>query len=405
MAATSYVPTGLTIRSAEDGDWPAMSLLAATCFGGFRPTETTEMWRTIVASEGTVIACDGTDVVGMTLYLDLRLTVPGGAVLPAAGVSWVAVAPTHRRRGLLREMLVELHRRMASASYPVAGLEASEGGIYGRFGYGPATIEQQWSVERSKARLHADVADPGGVRVVRAVDHRDRFEDIFERWRLTTPGGLHSPRVLWDEVLADREVSRHGGSALFALLHADGFAFYRARGDGERKEAAVTKLVAVTPQAHIALWRALLGLDLMDTVTVETHPSDPLPYVLTDARAVCITGSEDALWLRLIDIPAALQARSYAADLSMVLDVTDATLGGGGRFSVQINAGRAVCLPTDAPADVHTDLSVLGSLYLGTHRASAFAVANRLRSNDAGLISQLDAALASDVPAQLGYGF
>ena len=92
--------------------------------------------------------CDGPEIVGMSLYLDLRLTVPSGVVLPAAGVTWVAVAPTHRRRGLLREMFEELHRRMVGARYPVAALVASEGGIYRRFGYGPATIEQRLRVER-----------------------------------------------------------------------------------------------------------------------------------------------------------------------------------------------------------------------------------------------------------------
>ena len=121
------------------------------------------MWRTMVAADGAVVVCDGPEIpeiVGM--YLDLRLTVPGGVVLPAAGVSWVAVAPTHRRRGLLREMFEELHRRMVGARYPVAALLASEGGIYGRFGYGPATIKHRLRVERRWAQVHPD--DP--VRVV-----------------------------------------------------------------------------------------------------------------------------------------------------------------------------------------------------------------------------------------------
>ncbi len=105
--------------------------------------------------------------------------------------------------------------------------------------------------------------------MVRPAEHREQLEEIYERWRLQTPGGLYSPRRLWDEVLADREATRDGGSAYFCLLHADGFAMYRVHG-GERKEKVeVTKLAAVTPQAHIALWRVLLGMDLMATVTVE----------------------------------------------------------------------------------------------------------------------------------------
>ena len=117
------------------------------------------------------------------------------------------------------------------------------------------------------------------------------------------------------------------------------------------------------------------------------------------------TGVEDGLWLRMIDIPTVLEARSYAADLSVVLDISDEILGGGGRFALEVRGGRAHCVPTAADADVLTDLAVLGSLYLGAHRASAFASAQRLRCNDSGLPARLDAACATAVPAELGYGF
>src|ERR1700750_1999883 len=101
----------LTLRSATDTDWPAMSLLAATFFGGRRPAEVNDMWRTMIPTGGALVACDGPGIVGMAFYLDLHLTAPGEAVLPAAGLSWVAVAPTHRRRGVLRRMFTELHGR------------------------------------------------------------------------------------------------------------------------------------------------------------------------------------------------------------------------------------------------------------------------------------------------------
>ena len=130
-----------------------------------------------------------------------------------------------------------------------------------------------------------------------------------------------------------------------------------------------------------------------------------LPYLLTDPRLVRTVGVEDTLWLRMLDIPAVLEARSYAADVSVVFELSDDVLGGGGRYALDVHDGKARCVQTDAAADVHTDLSVLGSLYMGGHRASAFASANRLRCNDSGVIAQLDAAFATDVPAELGYGF
>ncbi len=192
-------------------------------------------------------------------------------VLPAAGLSYVAVAPTHRRRGILRSMYTELHERIAEAKYPIAALTASEGGIYGRFGYGPATTVHLMTIDRRFAEFRACVPDPGGVRLVKPADHRDTFAEIYDRWRQRTPGGLVCPTALWDDVLADRENTRDGGSELFAFLHPDGYALYRVHGD-ESRSLRVREVTAVTTDAYIALWRALLGMDLMEKVSVWTHP-------------------------------------------------------------------------------------------------------------------------------------
>lgn len=380
-----------------------MTLIGATGFGVWQPQESVEVWRSLVAEDGAVVACDGPDVVGVALIMDLELTVPGGAVLPMAGVSFVAVAPTHRRRGALTGMLAELHRRMGK--YVIAGLEASEAEIYGRFGYGPATVWQRISVDRTRARFHPEVPDPGGVRIVRPSEQRAQIEDIYERWRLQTPGGLRTPQQLWDEVFEDREHSRDGGSALFGMVHPDGFAMYRVHSTEGKDRVEVVHLAAVTEQAYIALWRALLGLDLMATVDLESHPDQLVSYLLTNPRLVRERGSHDGLWLRLLDIPAVLQARTYSADLAVVLEVSDGVLGGGGTFALQVRDGSASCAPTDAPADVQLNLSVLGSLYFGAHRASAFAAAGRLRCGDPALVAALDAAFAIDGPAELGFNF
>ena len=400
----SDTSNAVAIRSATDADWPAISLLDATSFGRFGHPESLDAWRTLMPSDSTVLACDGDDLVGMAHYLDLRLTVPGGAVLPVAGITIVGVAPTHRRRGILRAMYTELHNRIADAGYPIAGLTASEGGIYGRFGYGPATIEQEFTVDRRFARFRDDAPDPGGVRMVKPVECRDDLEDIYERWRLRTPGGLVRPKALWDELLIDRESVRRGGTEWFAFLHPDGYALYRVFGD-DPMIVRVGEFIAATTDAGIALCRALFGLDLMENVVFGTHPADPLPYMLTDHRVARVTHVEDDLWLRIMDIPTALEARGYQSEMSTVLDVSDGFRSDGGRFALEIREGRARCRPTDADADVQMDLDVLGSLYLGAHNASLFASANRLHTNDSALLARLDAAFVSDIPAVLGYGF
>ncbi len=393
----------LTARDVTEADWPRVRLLAATSFGSFWHPETLDAWRSLMVPGSSVVVCDGDDVIGMSHYVELKLTVPGGAVVPAAGVTWVGVAPTHRRRGLLRSMYTSLHQHIAERGYPIAALTASEGGIYGRFGYGPATIETEFTLDRRFARFHPDAADPGGVRVVMAGEHRDEFAAVYDRYRRLTPGGLERPLPLWDDLLADWDDSRGGGSPWFAFLHADGYLLYRVH--GHPKTVRVEEFKAITPEAHNALWRALLGLDLVETVVATSHPGDVLPYLLTDARLVRTTAAEDGLWLRIMDVPTTLEARSYLADLDTVLQIDDGFRSDGGRFALQIRNGRAQCVPTSAPAQLTMDLGVLGAIYLGAHRATSLTAANRIRTTDAALPARLDAAFGTDVPARLGFTF
>lgn len=402
--APSDLVTGLHVRTATDRDWPAIVVLEDTGFGTAHSPDGLAAFRALVPADGMVVACDGATVVGVAFYLDLRLTVPGGATLPAAGISGVVVAPTHRRRGVLRAMYDELHRRIADAGYPIAALTASEGGIYGRFGYGPATVDHELSVDRRFAVLHADAADPGGVRLVKPAEGGGEFAAIYDRWCAITPGGLVRPQPLWDDLLADRPEDRAGGTPLFALLHRDGYALYRVHGE-HPKAARVEEFRAVTTEAHAALWRALLGLDLMQDVVVGTYPDDPLPYLLTDTRLARTTGRKDHMWLRMMDVQAALPARRYACELSVVLQLHDRFRSDGGRFALTVRDGQASCARTEAPADIELDLDVLGSLYLGVHRASVMARAGRLRCDDDAVVRALDAAFVSDIPAQLGFFF
>lgn len=401
--AVDALPTSLTLCSPTEDDWPAMFFLATASFPHFMGLDWATAWRTLVPAGGAVVVRDSSqtddDVVGIALYLDLRLTVPGGAVLPTAGLSFVAVAPTHRRRGVLRAMCGELHRRMADSGYPLAALYASEGGIYGRFGYGPATTLHELTIDRRFARFRAEAPAGGQVRLVTPTEHRGEFEAIYERWRQQVPGGLQRPQVLWDQLMAECKTPPRGERESFALLHPDGYVLYRVD-SADAELARVTEFRAVTPGAHGALWRTLLGLDSMERVSTITHPDDPLPYLFTDARLARTTWCQDGLWLRIMDVPAALEARSYEADFSAVLDVSSL-----GRFALEIRAGQASCTPTDATAEVTLDRDVLGSLYLGAHRASTFAAADRLHAKDFRLVRSLDAVFASAVRVETAFEF
>lgn len=394
----------LVVRSPSDADWAQTPLLYGVSFGHFENANSYAMARDLIADDGAVVVCDDDAVVGMAAYFDLAFTVPGSAVVPMAGLSMVGVAPTHRRRGVLRAMYVELHQRIAVAGYPLAGLTASEGGIYGRFGYGPATMERVLTIDRRFAKFHCDAPDPGGARIIRPADHAAELAEIYERWRRRVPGGMKRPQSLWDDYMADYEEDRDGGTVLCGILHPDGYALYRVHGSDTMK-VRVEEFKAVTNDAHIALTRALLGLDLMETVELWTYARDPLPYLLTDSRVARTTKYEDDLWLRIMDVPAALEARSYQVDVSTVIEVSDQFAGSGGRFALDVRDGRARCTPTDAAPQVIMDLDVLGSLYLGVHQVEPLALANRLRATDPTVLPRLQAAFLSDVPAHLGFGF
>ncbi len=400
---TALTPPGLTIRAGGDADWQGMSLLLETCFGERELPETSAVWQSMIPEGAVVVACDGADLVGSAWFYDFQLTLPGGAVLPAAGVAGVAVAPTHRRRGTLRAMFAELDRRMEQAGYPLAVLTASEGDLYGRFGYGAATADLAMTVHRRHARFHPAVPDPGGVRIAQPIAQRDRIQEIYQRWRLLTPGGLWAPEQWWNELFADWAEYRDGGTPLMAMLHDDGFVLYRVHRGDDGRQVRINHFAAVTDDAYIALWRALLGLDLMDTITVCTSPEDPLPHLLTNARLVHTASSQGELWLRIHDVCAVLAARDYGADGSVVFELADAP-GTGPRYALAVQGGRAQCVPTTAPAEVHTDRTVLSGILLGAHRPSAFAAVKRLRC-DPTVLPRLDAMFAAHRPAQLGYHF
>ena len=172
------VHDALTIRTATDDDWPALELLDSVGFG-YHPIDADRtLLRPMFRTENIVVATEREVPIGQALYLDMEITVPGGHQVPACGVSWVSVAPTHRRRGVLRAMFTELHRRMETTGAPLAALTASDAGIYGRFGYGPATVATEVTVDRRFARFREDAPDPGGVVLADAATAAGRLPEL-----------------------------------------------------------------------------------------------------------------------------------------------------------------------------------------------------------------------------------
>lgn len=255
------------LRTATADDLPAIATVEGRAFGShYDDTDLTD-FRPLFEPERFLLGCDPDDghILGVTGAFGFQLTLPGAAVVDAPGVSWVSVSTTHRRRGILRTLMLAQHEGFVADGYPVALLYASEGGIYGRFGYGPATARHAVEIDRRFAAFRPDAPDPGGVAQVDTAAIRCAGPEIHRRWCAHTPGALDRSPVWWANVLLDREHRRGGASALFHLLHADGYASYRIQ-DADRT-CRVVELFAVTDRAYVALWRVLLGLDLVHTVT------------------------------------------------------------------------------------------------------------------------------------------
>lgn len=391
------------MRRATDEDWPAIIAADARAFAFIHPldAEAEADIRSKLRNADVVVVHDVSDpqppiLAGVAMFYRMTLTLPGGAQSPLPGLSWVSVAATHRRRGILRTMITELFRQWEDEQSTFCILTATEATIYERFGFGPACFDQSVEVTLANAELRAPSPATQPVRFATAEQVREVVPDLHDRWAAGNPGAIVRSRVWWNMIFADREMLRDGRSALHYLIHPDGYASYRISHDSGPASAQISEFVAVTDAAHTDLWRVLVGLDLIPTITARLPVDDPLPVKLTNLRAPRITGSSDALWLRILDVLTALSARTYADDLDVVLEVTDTFRGRGGRFSLTVRDGRATATQTGEPATVRLDISVLSSIFLGGYRASEFAAADRLWTADHDTLCAVDRAFLTD---------
>jgi predicted acetyltransferase len=341
---------------------------------------------------------EGERIVATTMALSRRVTVPGGAALPCAAVTAVTVVPTYRRRGLLTAMMRRQLDDLRAGGAPLAALWASEAAIYRRFGYGPATALARLVARRPAARLATPALRGDPLRAGPAADHVEAMREIHARVAPTRPGMLDRPGPWWEDRLHDPEADRGGAQPLQAVACDDGYALYAVKPgfdeDGPAGEVLIREVVAATPQARAVVWGFLLDQDLTRTVEWRLAPADePLALMLANRRAMRATLS-DGLWVRLVDVEAALSARAYAADPDVVLEVSDAFC--------QWNAGRyrlssGGCERADAPADLALDVDALGAAYLGGTTLHELALAGRVSELRSGALARASAALRGDV--------
>jgi predicted acetyltransferase len=343
------------------------------------------------------------------------LTVPGGDV-QGWGISSVTVAPTHRRRGIARALLEAELRTAKALGIPLAMITVSEATIYERYGFAPAAFGADLEIATKRARWVGPSA-PGRVQLVPLDTMRSQVEAIVEAARLRTPGEIGTWSHLWDRTLRLSSTDPGAKDKVRAVRYDDergtpqGFAIYQMKEnekDYSAHTAEVITLISATDDAYNALWRYVLDLDLTATVSAHLRSVDePLFWQVADKRAIQATVHEH-LWLRILDVPAALRARTYGAPLSLSIAVTDPYGFAAGKFALTIDGAGTAYVTTDTTrdaADLVMSVNDLGSLYLGGVSAVTLVRAGRVVSNSRGAAAAFDLAFRSKVAPWLSVWF
>lgn len=322
-------------------------------------------------------AFDSGEVVGCASSYTSTLTLPG-TTSPAAGVCQVGVLPTHRRRGLLTGLMGHVLGQARERGEPLAALFASESQIYSRFGFGPAAHDSRWTLDTQTTRLRDDLPRPAGT--VRFMDNAKALEvlpAVYESVRRSVPGHMHLSSGWWRRLLVHAEAHAGFGVQRIAVYEEGGvpggFAVFRQRGDWSghvaRGTVLVESLVCATPDAETALWGLLCSIDLFPLVRAAFRPApEPLQMLLADGRQLTPT-VVDNLWLRILDVPGALAARTYPVESVLTLELQDDLVAeNSGRWLLEAGPDGVAVTRTDRIPDVTTDVSTLATFLLGSGR-------------------------------------
>ena len=380
----------IEIRTPVEDDFGPLTDFDARTFGSgaysaedrevTRPTMDLDRYR-LAFEDGAIVGAAGSDPFEMTL--------PGLTTIPMAGVTWVAVAVTHRRQGLLRRLMGVVHEDIADRGEPVACLTASEGSIYERFGYGVATRRRVVEIDRRRSAIAERFRPPAGSVRLPGAGAGEAVDQRWDTYRRGRAGEL-SRSPAWQTKMR----FLHGADAVTAV-HDDGFATWKvtsAWNEGHPAHSVrVLDFAAATPAAHAALWHTLLSVDLVGTITSSLHPiDDPLPYLLDDFRMLRTTAINDGVWCKPMDMAACFGARRYGTDDSIVLEVD------GERWQIDGNADEARCRhKVRRRADLITDQAGAGALLLGGVPPSQLVAGRRAQVRDEAARRRADAFFAT----------
>ncbi|WP_430382560.1 GNAT family N-acetyltransferase [Streptomyces sp. P10-4] len=403
-----------TLRPEEFDRW--WDHLIRAFGGGTTSTEERELDRSLTEFDRSLAVWDGDTLVGTSGAFSFRMTVPGGAVVPTAGVTMVSVAATHRRRGVLTSMMRRLLEDARAKGEPLAALFASEPAIYGRFGYGAATLQLDAEIDTGRVTLALPAGtDEVRVRYAPPAEVLAECEAVYAALVPRRPGML-ARQPGWERAaLVDPESEREGASALQCVVAerdggVTGYARFRTKmgwgPSGHDGTVTVEDLAALDPATEAALWRFLFGIDLMTTLKVRGRPvDDAWQHLVSDIRR-CLPQLRDAGYVRLVDVGAALSARTYVTPVDVVFEVEDAFCPwNAGRWRLTGDAKGASCERTADAADLALTVRELGAAYLGGVSLLSLAAAGRVRELRPGALTEASVGFGSAVAPWLPHGF
>ncbi|MES4901974.1 MULTISPECIES: GNAT family N-acetyltransferase [unclassified Streptomyces] len=406
----------MELRVLDPSHWDAWYETLMLAFGEAQAPEERALDRDLTECERSIGAWDGEEIVGTAGLFSFGLSVPGGAVVPAAGVTMVGVQPTHRRRGVLRAMMRRLLDDVRAAGEPLAVLTASEPQIYGRFGFGAATRAALAEIDTARVRL--TVPEGAGAVTLRAVAPEAALgacEEVYAR-RVTARPGMLERRPGWERKPLLAPPSERGIASPLRCVLAErdgevtGYVRFTVNPEwdlaGPKGIVIVRDLEALDPASYGALWRFLFDIDLTCKIRIGRRPvDDPWQHMVSDIRR-CQILLRDELYVRPVDVGAALEARTYALPVDVVLEVTDPFCPWNeGRWRLTGDAKGASCERTSDGPGLRLGAEELGAAYLGGISLSALAGAGRVQELRQGALAEASAAFGSDVAPWLPHTF
>ena len=361
----------------------------AVAFGEPIDDEEFEADVQIFEPDRAIGAMSGGAWVGGGSAFSYRLTVPGRREVGAAAITGVGVRPDHRRQGILTKIMRWLLEQAAERGEPVSVLRASEGAIYPHFGFGLATLQGTFDIERSQFWFGRPTEPLGRVRLVDLDEGMAIIPDLYDRLRLESPGQVSRSAAKWRaHMLANGNALRGKvGTKSLAILEVDGeprgYALYRTKAEwgdrGPANEVIVMEVLGLDAAAERTLWEWIARIDLLARIKGWRTPvPHPLFLGLHDLRRMALVVG-DGLWLRLVDLPGALTGRSYAGSGVVILEVTDAFLpANAGRWRLEVTGGSATVTPTTDSPDLTLDTADLATVYLGGFTFADLARAGRV---------------------------